>query len=129
MNAKLTLELDENLIRRAQAHAQARGKSLSQIVEEALLVFEQSAPPPTAQPPTSSAAGPEDEAASAEPRRPLPDLPVTPELREAVRRLYKPDGTLDESKLSPEIKRLRGALAGSKLDERDYYEYLARKHS
>jgi hypothetical protein len=34
MNTKLTLRLDQRLIRRAKAHARRRGKSVSQLVAE-----------------------------------------------------------------------------------------------
>ena len=35
----------------------------------------------------------------------------------------------DEADLPPNVRSLVGMLAGSGLDEQDYYEYLERKHS
>ena len=36
---------------------------------------------------------------------------------------------IDEADLPPNVRSLVGILAGSGLDEQDYYEYLERKHS
>jgi hypothetical protein len=48
MNAKLTLRLDDELIRKAKSHAKRLGKPVSQIVEEYFAVL--TASPPRSRP-------------------------------------------------------------------------------
>lgn len=41
----------------------------------------------------------------------------------------EPIEEIDEAALPPKVRSLVGILAGSGLDEQDYYDYLERKHS
>lgn len=41
----------------------------------------------------------------------------------------EPIEEIDEADLPPNVRSLVGILAGSGLDEQDYYDYLERKHS
>ena len=41
----------------------------------------------------------------------------------------EPIEEIDEADLPPKARSLVGILAGSGLDEQDYYDYLERKHS
>ena len=79
MQTKLTLRLDDQLVRDAERYARAAGKSLSQMVAEYFSAL------------TS---------------------------REAAR-----------GELTPTVSRLKGALAGTKVDRDDYRAYLEAKHS
>lgn len=81
MKKRLTLTIDEDLIRRAKRHSQKRGKTLSQTVEDYFALMDE------------------------------------------------PIEEIDEADLPPKVRSLVGILAGSGLDERDYYDYLERKHS
>ena len=81
MKKRLTLTIDEDLIRRAKRHSQKRGKTLSQTVEDYFALM---------------------------------DAPIE---------------EIDEADLPPKARSLVGILAGSGLDEQDYYDYLERKHS
>jgi hypothetical protein len=79
MHTKLTLRIDDRLVRRAKRLAARRAKSVSQLVSgyfEAL------------------------------------DRPASPEVPE----------------LPPLTRRLRGALRGARIEERDYLRYLEEKH-
>ena len=77
MNTKLTLRLDENLIRRAKLIARRRGKSVSQIVSEYFQAL---------------------------------------------------GGTETEIELTPTVRKLYGALRGSKADRADYRKHLEKKY-
>ncbi len=78
MQAKLTLELEQTLIERAKRHAEASGKSVSQLVAD---YFAQLGEP------------------------------------------------FDEGALPPITRSLSGVLAGTDVDEADYYRYLEKKHA
>lgn len=79
MNTKLTLRLDEDLIRSAKRYSAKSGKSLSQLVADYFALIE---------------AGTE---------RP-------------------------ETQMTPRVRSLLGALAGSSVDETDYRRHLEDKH-
>jgi hypothetical protein len=79
MHTKLTLRLDERLVRRAKAYARRTGKSVSQIVAEYFLLL----------------LGREDQ---------------------------------EGEQLPPTVRQLKGSLRGKRVDRRDYYEYLGKKH-
>jgi hypothetical protein len=80
MPTKLTLRLDEDLIRRAKTQAKLRGKSVSEMVGDYFRVLGEA--------PTDNG----------------------------------------EDELTPRVRALMGALAGSDLDEDDYRAWLERKH-
>jgi hypothetical protein len=79
MQAKLTLRLEEKLIRRAKAHARRTGKSVSQIVADYFAFLGK----------------------------------------------RTTDG---DSKLTPTVKSLKGALSGSDVSREDYHGYLEEKY-
>ncbi len=79
MPTKLTLRLDEDLIRRAKAQAKLRGKTVSEMVADYFRVLDEVSP------------------------------------------------AADEE-LTPRVRALKGALADSGLDARDYRIWLERKH-
>ena len=82
MQTKLTLRLEQGLIRRAKAYARRTGKSVSEVVAEFFARLDSPTRPSTA----------------------------TVEAR------------------SPAVRSLIGALAGGRLSETDYREWLAEKH-
>jgi len=79
MQTKLTLRLDDNLIRRAKVFAKANGKSLSRVVADYFAL-----------------------------------LGGAEEVR--------------EGSTTPKVARLKGALRGQDLSERDYRRHLEQKH-
>jgi hypothetical protein len=79
MQTKLTLRLDEDLIREAKTIAELRGQSLSKIVSNYF--------------------------------KSLKERPV---------------GT--KTQLTPIVKSLKGVLRGTKLDRKDYHQYLEDKY-
>ncbi len=79
MNAKLTLRLDDDLIRTAKRHSERSGKSVSRLVADYFALIEST---------------------------------------EAV----------SETEMTPRVRSLVGALAGSRLDERDFRRHLEKKH-
>ena len=79
MQTKLTLRLDDQLVRDAERYARGAGKSLSQMVAEYFSA------------------------------------------------LTSPEAARGE--LTPAVSRLKGALAGTKVDRDDYRAYLEGKHS
>ena len=79
MQAKLTLRLDERLIRRAKAHARRTGKSVSQIVADYFAFLGKKS-------------------------------------------------TNGDSRLTPTVRSLKGALSGADVGTEDYHSYLEEKH-
>jgi hypothetical protein len=79
MQAKLTLRLDEALVRRAKAYAKRTGKPVSQLVAEYFSVLGTQA-------------------------------------------------TRPDFKLTPTVRRLKGALRGADVDVEDYRWYLEEKY-
>jgi hypothetical protein len=79
MQTKLTLRLDEDLIREAKSIAELRGQSLSKIVSNYFKSLKE-----------------------------------------------KPVGT--KTQLTPIVKSLKGILRGTKLDRKDYHQYLEDKY-
>lgn len=82
MQTKLTLRLEDRLIRRAKAYARRSGKSVSEVVANLFARLE----------------APETEAEQA------------------------------KRALSPAVRSLAGALAGTELSREDYRKHLAAKH-
>lgn len=79
MQTKLTLRLDDKLIKKAKAIAKKNGKSLSKIVEDYFSSM-------------------------------------------------KMEGSKDKEQLTPRVRSLKGLLKGSKIKEKDYYDYLEKKY-
>lgn len=79
MNTKLTLRMDEDVIRGAKRYSAKTGKSVSQLVEDYLAVLSREVP-------------------------------------------------LSKDSLPPAVRALYGALAGSGVSERDWYEHLEEKY-
>ncbi len=80
MQTKLTLRLDDELVRRAKKHAKKRGKSVSQLVADYFAILDE------------------------------------------------PIGEEREEEMTPLVRSLAGVLEGYDVSEKDYYEYLGRKH-
>ena len=79
MQTKLTLRLDEQLIKKAKAIAEKNGKSLSKIVEDYFSSM-------------------------------------------------RIEGVEDSKALTPRVRFLKGLLKGSKIKEKDYFDYLEKKY-
>ncbi len=90
MTTKLTLEIDDELVERANAHARRTGLSVSQIVGGYFAEL-----------------GAGDGAAV--------ESTAAPRIGHRV-------------ELTPTVRSLYGCLAGSGVSEKDYFEYLERKH-
>lgn len=78
MQTKLTLRVDEELVRKAKRYSKRSGKSISRLVADYLSLIN----------------APED---------------------------------MDEQELTPRVRSLLGALAGSRVSEKDYRKHLEKK--
>ncbi len=79
MQKKLTLRIEEKVIKKAKVIAKRNGKSVSKIVEDY-----------------------------------FSNIPVK--------------GQKDQEQLTPKVRSLKGLLKNSKIDKKEYYDYLEKKH-